>query len=260
MRKDALTITLTTLVLGIFGAFLRWLQNMNLYDEEGLAARGAGISIVLAVYILISAVVLALIVRLWLRRYVFPADVGAALRCRSVVPAILGWAMAAAFVIASLVLMFSADLAKFPTLQRIFGAAGILAGLCIPGLIPKRASDAPNAAGKSASALLTIFFCYWLVFSYKLGSDEPQFWTYAPGLLAVAAAVLGVYYLAALFCGRARPMTMMFILPFAAVLNLTTVFDPRRGSLTAIHLVSAALMLLAQYLIIANMAEDPNRE
>ena len=118
MRKDALTITLTTLVLGIFGAFLRWLQNMNLYDEEGLAARGAGISIVLAVYILISAVVLALIVRLWLRRYVFPADVGAALRCRSVVPAILGWAMAAAFVIASLVLMFSADLAKFPTLQR----------------------------------------------------------------------------------------------------------------------------------------------
>ena len=98
------------------------------------------------------------------------------------------------------------------------------------------------------------------MFSYKLGSDEPQFWTYAPGLLAVAAAVLGVYYLAALFYGRARPMTMMFVLPFAAVLNLTTVFDPRRGSLTAIHLVSAALMLLAQYLIIANMAEDPNRE
>ena len=68
MRKDALTITLTTLVLGIFGAFLRWLQNMNLYDEEGLAARGAGISIVLMVYILLSAAVLVLIVRLWLRR------------------------------------------------------------------------------------------------------------------------------------------------------------------------------------------------
>lgn len=260
MRKDALTITLTTLVLGIFGAFLRWLQNMNLYDDEGLAARGAGISIVLAVYLIAAAVVLLLIVRLWLRRYVFPADAGAALRCRTFVPAVLSWVMAAVLVAASLVLLFSADLAAFPTLQRIFGAAGILAGLCIPGLFPKRGTDAPGAAAKSASAFLTLFFCYWLVFSYKLGSDEPQFWAYAPGLLAVAAALLGVYYLTAIFYGRARPMATMFLLPLAAVLNLTTVFDPRRGSLTAIHLVAAALMLLAQYLLIENMAEDPNRE
>ena len=96
MRKDALTITLTTLVLGIFGAFLRWLQNMNIYDDGGLAARGAGISIVLTVYILAAAAVLVLIARVWLRRYVFPADAGAALRCHSVVPAVLSWAMAAA--------------------------------------------------------------------------------------------------------------------------------------------------------------------
>ncbi len=260
MRKDALTITLTTLVLGIFGAFLRWLQNMNIYDDGGLAARGAGISIVLTVYILAAAAVLVLIARVWLRRYVFPADAGAALRCHSVVPAVLSWAMAAAVVAASLVLLFSADLAAYPTLQRIFGAAGILAGLCIPGLFPKRGSDAPNGAAKTASAFLTLFFCYWLVFSYKLGSDEPQFWAYAPGIIAVAAAVLGVYYLAALFYGRTRPTTMLFVLPLAAVLNLTTVFDTRRGSLTAMHLAAAALMLLAEYLLIANMAENPDRE
>ena len=47
MRKNALTITLCVLVLGIFGAFLRWLQTRSIFEEEtGLALRGAPISVI----------------------------------------------------------------------------------------------------------------------------------------------------------------------------------------------------------------------
>ena len=53
MRKSALTFTVTTLVLGIFGAFFRWLQNANAFDAEtGCAIPGHGTSIVFLIYFL----------------------------------------------------------------------------------------------------------------------------------------------------------------------------------------------------------------
>ena len=46
MRKTALTLTVSTLVLGIFGAFLRWLQTMSAFDKEtGFPIPGAGTTV-----------------------------------------------------------------------------------------------------------------------------------------------------------------------------------------------------------------------
>ena len=50
MQKNAFTLTIATFVAGIFGFFLRWLQNMNGFDDAGLAIPGATISVTVTVY------------------------------------------------------------------------------------------------------------------------------------------------------------------------------------------------------------------
>ena len=55
MRKTALTLTVSTLVLGIFGAFLRWLQTMSAFEKEtGFSVPGAGTTVVFVIYSILA--------------------------------------------------------------------------------------------------------------------------------------------------------------------------------------------------------------
>jgi hypothetical protein len=255
MRKNALTITLTTLVLGIFGAFLRWLQAKTAFEESGLATPGAALSIVYLLYSLAAVAVLAFIVFGYLRRYSAPREPSAALRCGSVLPQILAWLLCAGFVCAAVAALFSAGTSEFPLLQRLFGAAGIFAGLCLP-LLPAK-NGAVSVMSRAAAVLLTFFCCYWMIFAYKLHAENPVVWTYGPEMVAIAVTTLAVYEVAAYYYGHAKPAAALFLIQLAAFLDLSVFFDARAVPLTVILAVFAALLLLLEYLLIANRREGP---
>ena len=256
MRKNALTITLGMLVLGIFGAFLRWLQTRNIFDAEtGLAVRGAPIS---AIYIIYSVLVLAAIAALtllWLRGMHASAEPSEALRSETAVPMVLTVILGAVFVCAALVALFTAELSRFPMLQRVFGAFAIFGGVCMPFLLPKRDGTLRSGSG-AATVILTLFFCFWLIFAYKLNAEDPVVWAYAPEMLALAAATVGVYEAAAYFHGRAKPVRAVIALHAAAYLSVSVIFVVRATAMTALLGVCAALALLLSYLLIANMKEN----
>ena len=97
MRKIALTITVTTLVIGVFGAFFRWLQLMNAFDKEtGFYISGAGITAVVVVYCVLAAIAFCLMMAMWLSRYDRAESVETALRCGTAAPLILSWVFCAA--------------------------------------------------------------------------------------------------------------------------------------------------------------------
>ena len=255
MQKNALTITLTTLVLGIFGAFLRWLQTQNIFEEEtGLATPGAPISIIYVIYSVLALAVIAVIVLGWLRHYAAPKEPEQALRCATPVPQILTCVFAAIFVCCALAMLFSVTDARFPILQRLFGAFGIFGGLCLPFLLPKR-SGSLNSMSGTATVIATFFFCYWLIFAYKLHAEDPVVWVYGPEMLALVATTVGVYEIAVYFHDRAKPALTIFVLQAAAFLDISAVFDSRALPLTVMIAVCALLMLLLTYLLIANLKE-----
>ena len=119
MQKTALTLTVSTLVLGIFGAFFRWLQTMNAFDAEtGFPIRGAGTTVVFVIYSILVVAAFLVVTLFWLGRFERGTEASRALHCENVVPMIAGWLLCAAFAAASCILLFTAGHARFPVRQR----------------------------------------------------------------------------------------------------------------------------------------------
>ena len=256
MRKIALTFTVTTLVLGVFGAFFRWLQLMNAFDKEtGFPIPGAGVTVVLIVYCVLAAAAICLLTVLWLRRYESDRDAAGALKCFNALPQVLGWALGVAFAAASCVVLFSAGQSPTPLLQRLFGAFGILGGLSIPFLFGKRDSSGAGPMGRTAAVVITLFFCFWMVFDYKSIYADPIVWNYAFEVLAIIASGAALYFVAAFFYGVGKPTQTLIALQLGAFLCITVTFEPRSTALSVLLGISALLQLLLEFLLIANLRE-----
>ena len=255
MRKTALTLTVSTLVLGIFGAFLHWLWTLNAIDPEtGYLVRGAGTTVV---FILYSAVAVAAILALnlfWLRGFEKAPDAGKALHCERIYPLVIAWVLCAAIAASSCLLLFSAGHSRYPLWQRLFGAFGILAGLSVPLLFGKKGAAA-GAMGSGAACVVTLFYCFWLLFGYKSHSSEPVIWSFALEILAVAAAAVALYQVTRYYYGVGSGTRTMIMVQLGVYLNIATLFEQRSTAWNVLLGATAALLLLFEFLLIENMWE-----
>lgn len=256
MRKTALTLTVSTLVLGIFGAFLRWLQTMSAFEKEtGFSIPGAGTTVVFVIYSILAAAACVAVTVVWLGRFDRGTDAERALRCENALPFALSWGLCAAFAAASFLLLFTADQGRYPLGQRLFGAFGILAALSMPFLFGRKNGSGAGSLGRAASVVITLFYCYWLVYSYKLHSEDPVIWNFAPEILAIAAGAVAFYYIATYFFSAGRGGRALIAVELGVYLSVTTLFDSRSTAMSVLLIVTAALLLLLEYLLIANLSE-----
>jgi len=254
MRKFALPVTVGTLVVGIFGAFFRWLQDLNAFEQgTGLPVPHAGTTTVFLVYSLIAAAALAGAVLVWLRGCEKPAAIEGALRCRSALPSVIGWICGGLIVLAAAVMLFSARGARFPRFQQVFGAAGIIAGLCFPQIVMKKDAEKQAPLGRAAGVYLSLFYCLWLTFCYRTYSEDPVIWGFAVEILAVAAAAAAFYYIAIAMYGRSRGDRAMLAGALAIYLNIAGLFDQRSTAITVMMAATAGILLLMEYLILCNL-------
>ncbi len=252
MQKNAFTLTISSFVAGIFGFFLRWLQNLNGFDDAGLAIPGAAISVTVTVYTILVLLLFFVEERLYLRKLNRSSDVSGALALPSFVIKLLLLAAAAFMVIGSLIYMFSSDFSRFPAMQRITGALGIFAGLCFPFICQRK-----NAFQEGGSSMATViipvaFACFWLVTAYRLVSENPILWSYAPRILAIIAILLGFYYIAAYTFRKAKPARCIFFLQCAAYFGIFTLMDKLSVAETFMFIGCSAASLIFQYVIVNN--------
>lgn len=263
MRKLALPVTATTLVAGVFGAFLRWLQLRTIFEAEtGLARPRAGVSIIFAAYLAVFAAALICFLAFYIRgRMEKPLAAERALRASTAVPGVLIWLLGAAFAAGGLVLLFSRKSAVTRlenVLETLFRAGCIIAGACALCLPQRGGEKRENAyPGRPASVVLTLFFCVWLVYSYVVNSRDPVYWDFLPEVLAVAASTLAFYYITAYFFGAAKPCSAVFWSQFAALLGICTLFDPMDAATKLLHAATAGTQLLLGFLLLENMREAP---
>ena len=252
MRKTAITVTVATLVLGVFGAFFRWLQTSNAFDPEtGCAIPGHATSTVFLLYCVLVVILICAAALFYFRR--FPCEKSAAaLRCDSVVSSVVAWILGAAFVLAALVMLFTAHHVKYPMLQRILGAFGILTGFCLPFLAGKTER---GSIGQAASALVTLFYCFWLIFSYRFHSEDPVVWAYCVEILALACSAVAFYYVAAFHFGAGRGSRALVATQLAVFFTLSTMFDARSTAELVMFAVTALMLLLIEYLLLANLQD-----
>ena len=257
MRNNAMTVTVATLVLGVFAAFFRWLQNANAFEaESGLPIPGHATSVIFAVYCIAAAALIVAAAAVYFRRCGCASD-AAALRSDSAVPTVLSWIFCAVFVLGAVLVMFSAYRMRRPAVVRLLGAFGILGGLCFPFLTGKKAES--GALGRMASGFAALLFCYWMVCAYLLHSEDPVTWNYCVEILALAASTAAFYHAAAFHFGAGKGNRALAAVQLAVFFDLATLFDARSGAFLAMIAASAAMLLLIEYLLIANMTEPETK-
>lgn len=252
MRKEAFTISLASLVLGIFGFFLRWLQNINGFEADtGLAIPGAPTAIVFLVYSLLVLAVFIVFNRMYVRRRELEAQI-AAIRCPTVFHSAVLWVCAVLGAICWLILMFSADEHSYPMMQRAAAALGILASASLPFVLPTKKSGETHAIGTTAAIIPILFCCVWLITDYRVQSENPVRWEYVVEILAIAALTMSFYHLAAYFYGKAKPAKCLLYCQISAYLCLCTLSDGHEGAKLLFFGICAIFMFAAQFIMIEN--------
>ena len=252
MQKNAFTLTLASFVAGIFGFFLRWLQNLNGFDDEGLAVSGATISVTVVVYTVLVLLLFFLMERFYFRKLQRGTTACEAFALPNFLIKLILWAAAALMLVGSLIFMFSSDFSRFPTMQRITGALGIFAGLCFPFICQRRNAFQEGGSSMVTALIPVAFACFWLVAAYRVEAENPNLWAYAPHILAIVAVLLGFYYVAAYFFGRAKPDRCVFFLQCAAYLGIFTLMDKLSAAETLMFIACSGVSLVFQYVIIDN--------
>lgn len=273
MRKDAFNLCLTTFVLGIFGFFLRWLQNMNGFEAEtGLVVQGAKTPIAFLAFSLAALLLMLLADRFYLLRRVKLGAGAEALTTTSLLHKIAVWILAIVWGLCCLVLMFSARDVAFPMLWRIASALGILSAAALPMIFsgsareteqPAPAEEAqpeaeaepkpePMSAAATAALIPMLFGCVWMLCSYLDDAENPVLWQYVVGVLAALAVTVALSYLGAYFFKRCKPNRALAACQIAAYLCICTLADGHSGAEKLLYGVMAALMLGLEFVIVEN--------
>ena len=255
MRANAFTLSLAAFVAGIFGFFLRWLQNLNGFNDKGLPVADAKITGVFLVYSLIVVVFFFLEEKLFFKKLSRSPLAAEAFYKPNIIVRALAILVAAIMIIGSLIFMFSSDFARYPGMQRITGALGIFAGICIPLMLSGK-DEKDGGYGSVASLIPVLFCCLWLVTAYRVQSENPIRWSYAPAILAIIALLVAFYYVSAYFYGRAKPARCFFALQLAVYLCMVTLIDGHSLGEILFFGSGAAAGLIVLYVLLGSAMKD----
>lgn len=250
MRKQAWVNTLTALILSAFIVMLRWLQNMNVFEEDtGLALRGSTLSVILLLTVCVGVVAVALLCRS-LRKCAAPTEPEEAFaEVPKLIYIVLGMAAFAAAVGSVLYFLLNTSVPM--------RAAGLMALLSVPALLLYPLLPRWGGLGAYMSLLPVFAFSLWLVVAYREYAVNPVLWSYAPTILAVAAVLFGSYQMAGYLFYRARPMVAIFSGCLAPIFGLGILTDADAGSgRMVLGAWSVGLLALAGVLIL-NLSEAP---
>ena len=259
MQKKAYVFTVGTVIAAAFAFFMRWLQNINIMDEEtGLAARGAPISVIIVLVLLATAGVYAYFTRSQMK-YTALTDPDEAMPMTLpgekyialLIGILLGVAGILQFAQADLEHWAEADVTvhKISALAAVVGAVGYM----------MTAASSKTGARCTGSALLTLFGCVWLVAVYKTAASDPVIWRNIIAILAVCAATLSFYYIAGYHFGETHPAKARWACAMGAFLCIMTLIDDHTSGESIAYLSAALMQLLWLYRLIIGL-RDPAEE
>lgn len=243
MQKNTLISLVFTIVAGCFGILFRWLHLIAAFEEDtGLPIRGAWQTLAIIALVAVTAAVLFLLTRRFSRCVPLPGAAG--LFSGSVVAPVASWLACALAVFGAVGMFSSASASAYPLLIRILAILALATGLSFPAFAADLRKKRSGSLTCFFSLVPVIFSCFWLIVSYKDHAADPVVSSFAFEILAIAASILGFFYVAGFPCGSPKPMLSFFFCNLGAFLCLVTLADGHTLSETLIF-ASMAVMQLA---------------
>ena len=225
MRNKSLKLCGFTVIMGIFGAFLRWLQIQNIFEADtGLAIAHSPLSYAVVLFALLFAVLLYLWIR-HLKTVDFPAKYpevySKSFPFVTITAALIGSVMA----IGGALTIFRAVKTSGTVFDLVLGLFTLICAAGITTLIISAGKPAKKNSGYGSAISIVFYLCFWLIAAYKFSAADPVIWHFAPRLLAISATLLAFYFIAGFVFNKPRPLASLYFGLLGTFLCIITLAD-----------------------------------
>ena len=265
LRKKALEICCYVAGAGAFGVFVRWLQVMMAFNEEGLVDKSFFNFAVPAFCIAAALVFLRFVDKLRLQRYYLPGDFYEALNNEHKLYTLLRWLIGLVMSIGGVMLLISAETDKNAEFLQILAVMAIVNGLAFP--LHLTSANKPHAAVPKLSCFCAfwpiLMFCMWLVSIYKINAINSVVWAYAPEVITHIIAINAFYHIAGFSYGCPNPWRSLFFCMTGCAMCILVIADERYMGMQLMYGSSAAMLLMYTWIMVANLQQtdkEPEEE
>ena len=261
-RKRALEISCYVVGAGAFGVFVRWLQVMMAFNEEGLVDKSFFNFAVPAFCIAAALVFLRFVDRLRLQRFYLPEDFYSALRNEHKLFTLLRWVIGLVMSVGGLMLLISAEVDKNAEFLQILAVLGIINGLLFPFHLTS--ANKPHAAAPAMSCFCAFWpilvFCFWLICTYKINAINSVLWAYGPEIITHIIVINAFYYVAGFSFGKPNPWRCMFFCMMGAALCIMVIADERYMGMQLMYGATAAMLTMYNWIMLENLRQHDEEE
>ncbi len=224
MRSEAYKLSGFTLVIGALGFLLRWLQDMRIAGEAGLADN-APISYLVLLLMAATGVILWLL-GLHLRQFDEPQRAADAFAGHTPFYGVIALLPAVVLAMGGLLMIAKpGDNVLWPTMHRICGGMMVLGAFGLGVLAVNAGRAGKEGTCRAAVCLTGLFAVFWLITGYRDAASDPVVWRFVVGILARCALLLGVYHMAGFFFDSPHARRAICMCNFAAFLCVMAAID-----------------------------------
>lgn len=224
MRSEAYKLSGFTVVVSAVGFLLRWLQDMRIAGEDGLADN-APISWLVIAAIAATAVILG-VYMLHMRQFDAPAQAKEALSGHTPFYGAISLLPAVVLALAGLLqIVKPGDTVLWPTMHRICGGMMVVGAFGEAVVAVNAVKEGQERVCRTGVWLMLAFAAYWLVTGYRDAASDPVVWRFVVGILTRCAILLAIYHLAGFFFHSPHPRQAVFACDLAAFLCVMTAID-----------------------------------
>ncbi len=253
MQSEAYKLTGAAAVASAAGFMLRWLQNINILDEETGLADKSPISTIVVLYIIIAVVALVGYA-IHLRQYNAPKESKTALATHTPIYEAALYAIAALMAFSGVMQMLQAGENLWPGMYRIGGLGTILGAVGLLFLaVGSKDKEKAQRNRRIGAGLLILFGAIWLISAYKDAATDPVLWRYAPEILAICTVLMAFYYMAGYYFDTPHPMYTLFFCELGAFLSVMSAIDDMPMAEALRYVAVALLLFLWGFLITENL-------
>ena len=257
MQKMALETVCYVAGAGAFSVFIRWLQTMLAYNDEGLVDRSVFNLLVVAIILASAILFYSFVKKFGKQRYFVSEDFFEALKNDGRLYRVLRWIMGVVTVGGGLLLLGQCEVDKEAKFLRVLSLLGVLTGVCFPLLLSM--ANKPHVTKISTCCTLgtvpIIFFCFWLVTCYKINSINPVLWDYSPEIIAIIVNILSFFYLAGFQYSVLNTKRTLFFAMLGAALDIMILADSRYMGMQLMFAGAAIMQLYCVWVLIVNMGQ-----
>ena len=245
MRKKSLKLCGFTAIMGIFGAFLRWLQSVNIFEvDTGLAITHSPWSYA----VILFAALFAVLLFVWLRRY---KDIYFAPKYPEVYSETVSFVTVAAYIIGAVIAVggvltvYRAVITSKTAFDLILGLFSLVCAAGMTSFILSIAKKEKKRSGLFGASVTVFFLCFWLIASYKYSAADPVIWHFAPRLLTISVLILAFYFIAGFVFNKPKPLASLYFSLLGTFMCLAVLADsyPLGEQLITVGFLAAMLLL-----------------